>query len=202
MQFDGLRIGFALTGSHCTLNEITEVIKYLVDQGADVTPIVSFSVESMDTRFGTASDWKRMVTEITEKLRKFFESRQEVQFAVLFGSLAKGTPSILSDVDVAVMVAPQFRDTSPYGYQAGLTADLMGELKRNDVDVIILNKAPILLKYQILRYGKFIHIRDKQARIQFQIDTINQYEDFKAMYRVHEEACHRRWEELIDSEMQ
>lgn len=67
MQLDGLRIGFALTGSHCTLSEITHVIQYLVDQGADVTPIISYAVESMDTRFGTAANWNSQVQEITGK---------------------------------------------------------------------------------------------------------------------------------------
>lgn len=67
MKLDGLRIGFALTGSHCTLNEITQVIRYLVDQGANLTPIISYSVDNMDTRFGKANDWKEMISEITGK---------------------------------------------------------------------------------------------------------------------------------------
>ncbi|MBC8235584.1 nucleotidyltransferase domain-containing protein [bacterium] len=142
-----------------------------------------------------------MITEIIEKLKNFFANREEVQFAVIFGSLAKGTANKLSDVDIAVMIVPHFKDTFPYGYQATLTADLMQELKRNDVDVVILNKAPIALRYEVLRYGKFIHVRDKQARIQFQIDTINRYEDFKHIYRVHEEAFHRRWNNSVTSEM-
>ena len=138
-----------------------------------------------------------MIDEIINKLRDFFEAHEEVQFAILFGSLARNTSNVLSDIDIAVMIVPGFKDTSPYGYQATLTADLMRELKRKDVDVVIVNKAPIALRYQILRYGKFIYIRDKQARIEFQIDTINQYEDFKRLYQVHEEACHQRWKNLI-----
>lgn len=67
MQFDGLKIGFAVTGSHCTLHEITRVMQELVDKGVDVTPIISFSVESMDTRFGKAADWKKTFKEITQK---------------------------------------------------------------------------------------------------------------------------------------
>ncbi|HEY8909634.1 MAG TPA: dipicolinate synthase subunit B [Desulfosporosinus sp.] len=67
MQFDGLKIGFAVTGSHCTIHEVTKVMKYLVDEGADVTPIISYSVESMDTRFGKAEDWKRQFKEITQR---------------------------------------------------------------------------------------------------------------------------------------
>lgn len=67
MQFDGLKIGFAITGSHCTINEVVKVMKHLVDEGADVTPIISYSVESMDTRFGKAEEWKHQFKEITHK---------------------------------------------------------------------------------------------------------------------------------------
>jgi len=67
MEFDGLKIGFAITGSYCTLHEIIKILKHLVDEGADVTPIISYSVESVDTRFGKAEDWMRQFQEITKK---------------------------------------------------------------------------------------------------------------------------------------
>ncbi|SPF55250.1 Dipicolinate synthase subunit B [Candidatus Desulfosporosinus infrequens] len=67
MQFDGLKIGFAITGSHCTIQEVMKVMKHMVDEGADVTPIISYSVESMDTRFGKAEDWKQQLREITNR---------------------------------------------------------------------------------------------------------------------------------------
>jgi len=141
-----------------------------------------------------------MITEIIEKLKIFFEKHEEIQFAVLFGSLAKGTANKMSDVDIAVMVDPKFDKTFPYGHQAELIADFMRILKRNDVDVVLLNDAKIFLKHQVLRYGKFIYIRDMQARIQFQIDTINQYEDFKVLDRIHEEISRQRWVKYAISE--
>jgi dipicolinic acid synthetase, B subunit len=67
MQLNELKIGFALTGSHCTLREVTLVIQRLVDQGADVTPIISFAVDTMDTRFGKSEEWKSRLLEITKK---------------------------------------------------------------------------------------------------------------------------------------
>lgn len=137
-----------------------------------------------------------MIAEITEKLNKYFDEHEEILFAILFGSLAKGTSNKMSDIDIAVMINPNFNKTYPFGYQAELITDLMQVLKRNDIDVVILNKAPISLKHEILRYGKFIYIRDKQARIKFQIDTINQYEDYKMLYRVHEEVMRNRWKKL------
>lgn len=67
MKLNGLKIGFAVTGSHCTLHEITHVMQQMVDEGADITPIISYSVENMDTRFGKSEDWKHQFREITKK---------------------------------------------------------------------------------------------------------------------------------------
>lgn len=67
MRFKGLKIGFALTGSHCTLAEVIKVLKTLVDEGADITPIISYSVDQMNTRFGESSYWKKILQEVTGK---------------------------------------------------------------------------------------------------------------------------------------
>jgi dipicolinate synthase subunit B len=65
VRLKGVRIGFALTGSHCTLGEVVDEIRRLVSEGAEVTPIVSFSVDTTDTRFGTADYWKSLLEEVT-----------------------------------------------------------------------------------------------------------------------------------------
>ncbi len=65
MSVKGLRVGFAITGSHCTLNEIMVEVKKLVDGGAEVFPIISGAVKTMDTRFGTAEHWKQRLEELT-----------------------------------------------------------------------------------------------------------------------------------------
>jgi len=67
MKFEGLKIGFAITGSHCTLHETIKVMKRLIVEGAELTPIISYSVDSIDTRFGKAEEWKQQFQEITGK---------------------------------------------------------------------------------------------------------------------------------------
>ena len=47
-------VGFALTGSFCTLEKALEQIRVLVERGYDVLPIVSENVARLDTRFHTA----------------------------------------------------------------------------------------------------------------------------------------------------
>lgn len=65
MRLSGLKIGFAVTGSHCTIGEILPQMQKLVDEGAEVYPIISQSVDQIDTRFGTAAQWKEQFNKIT-----------------------------------------------------------------------------------------------------------------------------------------
>lgn len=67
MLLEGVRVGFAITGSFCTIAKIIPQIETLVKEGADVIPIVSEAVDEFDTRFGTAEDLKNKLTLITGK---------------------------------------------------------------------------------------------------------------------------------------
>lgn len=57
-------VGFAITGSFCTFDKITQVIDGLVQDGVHVIPIFSNMAQSLDTRFGQA---KEFMEEIEEK---------------------------------------------------------------------------------------------------------------------------------------
>jgi predicted nucleotidyltransferase len=91
--------------------------------------------------------------DLLETLRSALEGRPEVREAYLFGSLARGEGRQSSDVDVAVYVDPPALEVKGFGYAAELSADLQSALKRSDVDLVILNKAPPLLYYRVLRDG-------------------------------------------------
>ncbi|MGI6213056.1 MAG: dipicolinate synthase subunit B [Christensenellales bacterium] len=60
-------IGFALTGSFCTLEKAVAQIKKLTDAGAEVIPMATESVLTTDTRFGKAADWIESIESITNK---------------------------------------------------------------------------------------------------------------------------------------
>ena len=62
---EGLRIGWALCGSFCTLSTVCEEMERFVAAGAEVTPIVSENVATVDTRFGTAASVMARLRTIT-----------------------------------------------------------------------------------------------------------------------------------------
>ncbi|MDW7651030.1 MAG: dipicolinate synthase subunit B [Bacillota bacterium] len=65
MRLKGKKIGFAFTGSHCTLEKTFPEIEKLLAEGADVFPIISPSVDLTDTRFGDATEWKTRLVKLT-----------------------------------------------------------------------------------------------------------------------------------------
>lgn len=67
MDLTGVRAGFALTGSFCTLKKTIAVLPKLVAKGMDILPLMSEKVVSTDTRFGTAEEFRKEVEEICGK---------------------------------------------------------------------------------------------------------------------------------------
>lgn len=65
MSLKGKRIGFGITGSHCTYEEIYPEIEKLVNAGAEVLPVVTFTVKNTDTRFGKGEDWIAKIEAVT-----------------------------------------------------------------------------------------------------------------------------------------
>jgi dipicolinate synthase subunit B len=65
MKLEGKRIGFGMTGSHCTYEEVYPQIKSLMDEGADIIPVVSHTVKNTTTRFGKAGEWVEKIEELT-----------------------------------------------------------------------------------------------------------------------------------------
>ena len=67
MRLKGIRVGFVLTGSHCTIAKIITEIEKLVSEGAEVFPVVSYAASTADTRFGKSTEWCAKLQEITKK---------------------------------------------------------------------------------------------------------------------------------------
>jgi dipicolinate synthase subunit B len=64
MQLAGKTIGFAITGSHCTYDEVRPVMTKLVEIGTNVIPILSNTVTSTSTRFAEADAWMQEIEQI------------------------------------------------------------------------------------------------------------------------------------------
>jgi len=115
-------------------------------------------------------------------LTTFLATQEDIVAAYLFGSLAQGRATPRSDIDIAVLLK---RAARPEASDLDRQLQLMDEFCRyadREVDVVILNTAPPLLRHQVLRYGRRIFERDRQARVDFEVRVGREYEDVKPMY--------------------
>jgi dipicolinate synthase subunit B len=67
MNIAGKKIGFGLTGSFCTLDKALTQMEKLAFLGADIIPVLSYMVDSTDTRFGTAQYFCSRIMAVTGK---------------------------------------------------------------------------------------------------------------------------------------
>lgn len=58
-------IGFAMTGSFCTFEQVLKQMEALVRRGYEVVPVLSFNAGMLDTRFMTAEHLRARIVEIT-----------------------------------------------------------------------------------------------------------------------------------------
>lgn len=67
MNLNGKKVGFASTGSFCTLDRALHAAETLKEAGAELYPIFSQPVLTMDTKFGPAAHWSDAFQEVCQK---------------------------------------------------------------------------------------------------------------------------------------
>lgn len=75
MKLEGKRIGFVMTGSFCTFRKTIEQLKKIVDEKAEIIPIMSYNAYNFDTKFGKAKDFINEIQRITRKRNNSYDYR-------------------------------------------------------------------------------------------------------------------------------
>ncbi len=80
MSLDNINVGFAITGAFETFDKIILKMKELVEEGANVYPILSFNAYNLDTRFGDSNEYINKIKSISN--RNIITTIQEAEFLV------------------------------------------------------------------------------------------------------------------------
>jgi predicted nucleotidyltransferase len=100
-----------------------------------------------------------------------------VLFAYLFGSRATGRARPDSDVDVAVYLDPPPPD--PLAAALALAARLEEASGVGDIEVVVMNDAPLPVLGRILRERIVPYSRDEPTRVAFESLTFREFCDFE-----------------------
>lgn len=141
-------------------------------------PSVGNSAAMPDVRFST--------------LGARFSAFPEVVAVYLFGSAARRTRGKRSDVDIAVLIRARgtsHRRSRSLVEYVQAACDALGT---DNVDVVLLHRAPIALRHEVFREGKPLLVRDPEALTRFRLESSREYLDTIPLRRTFEEAFFRR----------
>ncbi|NLW22572.1 MAG: nucleotidyltransferase domain-containing protein [Tissierellia bacterium] len=112
--------------------------------------------------------------DIIEKCKSVLMKYEDIIFAYIFGSYAREKIRKDSDLDIAVYLREEM-DIDTY-----LEIKMqLSEICKREVDLILLNEAPPLLKFQIYKNNVLLFSRDKSIETRFKVRTLFEYSDMK-----------------------
>ena len=126
------------------------------------------------------------------RLNQLF-TQSPVNAAYLAGSLSTRTSfGHLTDVDIAILLMEQIKSDQFLDYQLYFFSELAKRLESDNIDVVILNQASLLLKLQVIKYGQILFSRDEKQRVSFETKAVMDYLDFKKFDDIQNQALSRR----------
>lgn len=121
---------------------------------------------------------KLLIKKRIKNLEKIFK-KEGVVLAYLFGSVAKGNVTPLSDIDIAVLFSNKVKRDEYFDKRLKLASEIDKALGVYKTEIICLNEAPPLLKHRAIFQGIVIFARDIKLKRNFEFRVLQEYEDFK-----------------------
>ncbi len=116
------------------------------------------------------------VIPVSKELQKVIDELKKhpkVVAAVLFGSWARDEQTPLSDIDVAVFL----KDPTPDD-----EADV-GSMYSDDIDLVLFHRLPLYIQFEVLRDGKEIFVKDRQAFDEMIVKTLLRYHEMVDFFK-------------------
>jgi hypothetical protein len=119
--------------------------------------------------------------EIITKISQLCSEDPLIEAAYIFGSTITGKKKRSKDIDIALLIKEEgIKDFSILSF-----ISFLERICRARVDVVILNNAGEVLKYEVRRNGYLIFERDPEKRKKFEIKGRKTYQDFLHLHRIY-----------------
>ncbi|MGI9862826.1 nucleotidyltransferase domain-containing protein [Moorella naiadis] len=133
-----------------------------------------------------------------EKNIAAFCREQGISLAILFGSRATGRIHAGSDWDLAVWVEDERILESSLvaaGRKRKLIRSWCNYLQTGNLDLVILNRATALIKFEVARNGKLLYEKESGLFASFCSRALREHNDARLFYQATREYIHRVAEE-------
>ena len=118
------------------------------------------------------------IEDLIPRAIEYLQTRQDIIFGYLFGGFGRGKRLPLSDVDVAVY----FKESSDLPEKKmEILGALIDILQTDEIDLVVLNHAPLPLRMRILEGKKVVVDREPFRRHHYESLTMREYFDFSIL---------------------
>jgi predicted nucleotidyltransferase len=124
----------------------------------------------------------RLVSRLQLVLPQIFD-HQPVGLAYLYGSTTTGQTTPFSDVDIALVVDEGLSPYERLKLTLRLQLDLADRCDISNVDVRIINDAPLVFQGRAVCDGILVYAREEQERIEFETGTRLRYFDYLPVHK-------------------
>lgn len=116
-----------------------------------------------------------------EKLKEYFKNQENTLMAFLFGSRAKEIVSKISDWDIACYFKSssnfiEVESDRYYPEENRIWGDLVNILETDNVDFIVLNRAPASIAASVIRNGIPLAVKDARVYSEFMLRVTSEAE--------------------------
>ena len=118
------------------------------------------------------------IEHLIPKALAYLQSNPDILFAYLFGSFGRGKHLPLSDMDIATYLKNSSQINEKKMEILGV---LMNLLETDEIDLVILNEAPLILKMKILENKKVVVDHLPLLRHRFESLVMREYFDFSVV---------------------
>ena len=127
----------------------------------------------------------RRTPKLCAGIRRALAEVPHAAFAIVFGSVARGTAHCGSDLDIALGFTGGHR---PSAREIGTIVSGLEEATGHAVDFLDIDNAPSGLAYRVSRDGKEVWVRDRPAFVARKARAILEYLDFEPVERAFSDA--------------
>ncbi|MBT1279621.1 nucleotidyltransferase domain-containing protein [Thermoanaerobacter sp. CM-CNRG TB177] len=117
-----------------------------------------------------------------KKKLKEFVNKYNISLILIFGSYAKGRARESSDLDIGI----KFDKNIDMNLYSSILRELVEIFNREDIDVVVLNYADPLLRFEIIASCKVLYQAYSEAYIDFYLYSVKSYDDVKKLRKLEE----------------
>ena len=121
---------------------------------------------------------KNVIDRIPELIEQI-EKDTHVVALYAFGSLATGDLKPLSDLDFGILVSSKLGKQKRFDKHLDLIGKFNEVLRTDEVDLVMMNDAPMRFSHNIIKSGKLLYCSNKAELSDFIEKTIKLYLDFR-----------------------